>query len=77
MAYLLDMLHKADAKVHAIIPEDEGVICHNDFEFDIPCARDMLLKFLKILGIANIQTSQAQCLLLLPKFKTDYQKSSV
>ena len=49
LAYLLDMLLKADAEVHAIIPKNKGVICHADFEFDITCTRDMLLKSLKIL----------------------------
>ena len=74
LAYLLDMLVNAETEVRAIVPADKGIIHHDDFEFDLPHARDMLLKSLKILGIANIQTGQARHTLLLPKFKPDYQK---
>ena len=74
LAYLMDMLCKAEMVLRKDFPEDDGWLVWDDFSFDFVKANKLIANAMKILGIANVQTGQVRRLLLKDKFSPDCQK---
>ena len=74
LAYLMDMLAQAEVQLKADYPDDEGWCVVDEFSFDFPKANKLMVNAMKILGMANVQTGQARCSLLAPKFKQEFHR---
>ena len=72
LAYLMDMLAQAEIQLRADFPDDDGWLVVDDFQFDFPKANKLMTNAMKILGMANVQTSQARRSMLASKFKQEF-----
>ena len=74
LAYLMDMLADAEIILRRHYPDDHGWLVWDDFTFDFAKANKLIANAMKMLGMANVQTGQARRLLLVDRFKPDFQK---
>ena len=73
LSYLMDMLAQAEVQLWVDFPEDDGWLVVEDFQFDFPKANKLRTNAMKILGMANVQTSQARRSMLASKFKQEFR----
>ena len=74
LSYLMDMLTQEEIQLKSEFPDDEGWLIVDNFSFDFPKANKLMTNAMKILGMANVQTSQARRSMLAPKFKQEFRR---
>ena len=73
LAYLMDMLAKAEIQLRTDFPDDDGWLVVDDFQFDFPKVNKLMTNAMKILGMANVQTGQARRSMLASQFKQEFR----
>ena len=72
----MDMLATAETYLRKDFPDDNGWLIVDDFEFHFGKANKLIVNVMKILGIANVHTGQAQQE-MKPKFNVEFRKLCV